>query len=247
MPDDLPVLSRRIRVENISNEPRNGGFYTFGDWNLGGHREGNSLVFHRDSPILLQSHRDAALAMGGSALQGWHCGKAGENFGHNARRALESGVLGCQDLEIGDVNFAWGFYAELNPGERIEKTMFWALGTSQSAALAHFAEASNRGFDAILDARREADTQTLTAGLKSLKTALTPNLSSTNESRVDETDVFVDKESIAFVDETNVWADQQPDAFVDESGEAFRVSKRPRPIYSRLTSVRCWLLRAALR
>ena len=224
LPDDLPVLARRIRVENISNEPRNGGFYTFGDWNMGGNREGNALVFHRDSQILLQSHRDAALAMGGDALQGWHCGKAGEQFAHNARRALESGVLECQDLEIGNVNFAWGFYAELKAGERIEKTMFWALGDSQNAALAHFQTASKRGFDEILGARIEADRQTLAPGLNALKLAL--GASSTKET-LDETKSVIDESVRLVVDEADVWADQQPGAFVDESGTAFAFSTVP--------------------
>ena len=169
MPDDAAVLYRRIRVENISGERRNGGFYHYGHWKIGGHHEGNGLVFHHDARVLTQSQRAASLAVGGDALQSWHCGKAGENWAHNARYALEHGVLGCQQLEIGDVNWAFGFYADLQPGESIERTAIFALAPDQDAAIETMQAAKSRDFNTILTQRLAADARTLAPGLETLK------------------------------------------------------------------------------
>ncbi len=169
MPDDADVLYRRIRVENTSDERRNGGFYHFGHWKIGGMREGNGLTFHADERALTQSARVATLAVGGDALESWHCGKAGENWAHNARYALQHGVLGCQQLEIGDVNWAFGFYADLQPGESVERTAIFALAPDQVAAIVTMQAAKARDFDAVLAARLAADARTLAPGLETLK------------------------------------------------------------------------------
>ncbi|HEX8463950.1 MAG TPA: hypothetical protein VF627_04965 [Abditibacterium sp.] len=168
VPDELPVLVRRIEVENISDEWKNGGFYLYGDWNMDGIRAGNGVVFSRGSGILLQNHRETALAIGGDALQGWQCGKAGENWGHNAKKALQSGVLQCQDLEIGDVDWAVGFYAELAPGEKTSKTLMLALGRGQDEALSHFHSAAAIPFEQHLQNRMESDQNHLAPGLETL-------------------------------------------------------------------------------
>jgi GH15 family glucan-1,4-alpha-glucosidase len=168
VPDDLPVLVRQVEVENISDSPKNGGFYHLGDWNMDGQREGNGVVFSRGSGILLQNHRETALAVGGDALQGWQCGKAGENWGHNAKKALQNGVLQCQDLEIGDVNWAFGFYAELQPGETVSKTAIFALGTGQNAALENYRRAAAIPFEKHLQTRLENDKKWLSSGVETL-------------------------------------------------------------------------------
>ena len=169
MADDLAALFRHIRVENIGDGARNGGFYHYGHWKLGGMREGNGVVFSRGSHVLTQSHREASLAIGGDALESWQCGKAGENWGHNARYALERGILQCQDLEIGDVNWAFGFYADLEAGESVERTAIFALAPEQSAAIEVLRAAQSRGFDSILKSRLKTDAQTLAPGLETLK------------------------------------------------------------------------------
>ena len=169
MPDDADVLYRQIRVENLSDERRNGGFYHFGHWKIGGMREGNGLTFHGDERVLTQSARAATLSVGGDALESWHCGKAGENWAHNARYALQHGVLECQQLEIGDVNWAFGFYADLQPGESVERTAIFALAPDQDGALETMQTAKARDFDAVLAQRLAADARTLAPGLKKLK------------------------------------------------------------------------------
>ena len=169
MPDDAAVLYRRIRVENIGGERRNGGFYHYGHWSLGGHREGNGVVYERDAGALVQSHREASVSIGGDALQSWHCGKAGANWESNARYALEKGVMGCQPLEIGDVNWAFGFYADLQPSESVERTAIFALAPEQTAAIETLQAAKKRDFDAVLRERLAADARTLAPGLETLK------------------------------------------------------------------------------
>ncbi len=171
VPDEWPVLVRHIEVENLSPTRQNGGFYLLGDWNMGGHREGNGAVFRHDKQVLLQNHRDAALAVGGDALQGWHIGKAGENWGSNAKFALQNGILNGEALEIGDVNHACGFYAELEAGAKIEKTLILALGETQNQALTHFESAAAIPFETHLQKRLESDKIALAPGLKALKDA----------------------------------------------------------------------------
>ena len=169
MPDDAAVLYRQIRVENISDQRRNGGFYHYGHWRMGGHHEGNGVVFVREAGVLTQNQRTASLAVGGDALESWHCGKAGENWAHNARYALQHGVLQCQDLEIGDVNWAFGFYADLPPGASIARTAVLALAPDQSAAIETLRAARTRDFAAVLQARVQTDAQTLAPGLQTLR------------------------------------------------------------------------------
>ncbi len=169
MLDDAAVLYRQIRVENVSDERRNGGFYHYGHWKIGGHHEGNGLVFHHDAHVLTQSQRAASLAIGGDALESWHCGKAGENWAHNARYALEHGVLDCQQLEIGDVNWAFGFYADLQPGESVQRNAIFALAPDETSAIETLQTAKSRDFNVVLSARLAADARTLAPGLETLK------------------------------------------------------------------------------
>ena len=169
MAPDLAALARHIRVENVGAERRNGGFYHYGHWKMGGMREGNGVVFSRGSHVLTQNHRAASLAIGGDALESWQCGKAGENWAHNARYALQHGILQCQDLEIGDVNWAFGFYADLPPGQSIERTAFFALGPKESEAIAALRIAQSRGFEALREAALAHDAQVLAPGLKTLE------------------------------------------------------------------------------
>ena len=169
VPNDAAVLYRHMRIENIGDSWANAGFYHFGHWALGGHHEGNGVVFHFDERVLTQNHREASLAVGGDALESWHCGKSGENWGHNARYALQSGVLGCQQLEIGDVNWAFGFYTALQPGETVERTAIFAMAPDETRAIETLKTARARDFDAVLRERLAADARILAPGLETLK------------------------------------------------------------------------------
>ena len=169
MSDDLNVLTRRITVENVGGNEINGGVYLLGDWKMGGHREGNGLRYDGELKMLLQNHRAATLALGGDALDGWQCGKAGANWSNNARYALEKGVLDGNQLEIGDVNFAAGFYLELSPGETMARTLFLALGEDEKSAVEALKTAQKRGFEAMLKARETSDAQTLARGNEKLE------------------------------------------------------------------------------
>jgi len=166
--DDLPILARRIRVANDGKARWNGGIYHLGDWKLGGFREGNGARFDADEKMLIQNHREYALAIGGDALESHHLGKAGANWGSNARYALERGVLASNELEIGDVNFAVGFYADLEPGETMERTLFFALGRGEAEASASLAKAQRRGYEEMRDERVRLDFAHLQSGLNAL-------------------------------------------------------------------------------
>ncbi|BCM90407.1 hypothetical protein IAD21_02259 [Abditibacteriota bacterium] len=168
MPDNWPLLARRIRVSNLGHEHWNGGIYHLGDWKMGGHREGNGVRFDQSDRSIIQNHREFALAIGGDALDGHHLGKAGANWSHNARYALESGILASNDLEIGDVNFAFGFYVDLAPGQSIEHTVYFALGQSESEAKNVLGVGRARGFEWFKDERLRLDAEFLERGLDTI-------------------------------------------------------------------------------
>ena len=78
-------------------------------------------------------------------------------------------MLQCQDLEIGDVNWAFGFYADLGAGETVERTAIFALAPDEGGAIKVLRAAQSRGFDAMLRARLASDARTLAPGLETLK------------------------------------------------------------------------------
>ena len=168
MPDNWPLLARRIRVSNNGSSRWNGGIYHLGDWKMGGHREGNGARFDSTDQMLLQNHREFALAVGGDGLESHHLGKAGANWSNNARYALERGVLASNELEIGDVNFAVGFYVDLAPGESVERTLYFALGQSESLAKNVLSVGRARGFEWFKDERLRLDSAFLERGLATL-------------------------------------------------------------------------------
>lgn len=171
MLEEWPVLARRIRVANRGENPWNGGIYHLGHFKMGGFHEGNGLRFDAGERAIIQNHRETALALGGDALEGHHLGKAGANWGNNARYALERGVLEGNALEIGDVNFAAGFYVDLAPGETGERTLYFSLGLGESAAMNALAVAQARGFEFWFDERVRLDYAHLQRGLEALRRA----------------------------------------------------------------------------
>jgi GH15 family glucan-1,4-alpha-glucosidase len=169
VPLDQPALLRRMRVRNEGGAPVRAAAYLYGDWNLGGVRTGNSLIYSRGSGLLLQSHRDAAVAIGGDALECWQCGKAGKEWDNNAGYALQRGWLQCQDLEIGDVNWAFGFAFHLEPEAEIERTATFCMGSGQQDALDGWHATQSTPFAEHRAARRRADAAWLAPGLEALR------------------------------------------------------------------------------
>lgn len=171
LPDEGATLLRRFAVRNLRESATRCGVYLFGDWNMGGIRTGNSLIYSRADNILLQGHREAAVAIGGSALEQWQCGKAGQEWANNARYALESGHLWCSDLEIGDVNWAFGFSAELGPGAVIERDAILAMSRTGQTATEAFHTATQKKSDEHRRDRETADAAWLSPGVKALQEA----------------------------------------------------------------------------
>lgn len=193
MPDNWPLLARRIRVSNTGEARWNGGVYHLGDWKMGGHREGNGVRFDFADKMLIQNHREFALAVGGDALESHHLGKAGANWNNNARYALERGVLASNELEIGDVNFAAGFYVDLAPGESVERTLFFALGQGESEAKNVLGVGRARGFEWFRDERIRLDGEFLERGLATLE-GRTP-ISDEDEDEVEPEELEEDAET----------------------------------------------------
>lgn len=172
VPSDDAVLLRRIRVKNVSTNRFVAGIFHFGDWNMGGIRMGNALRFDHQKRVLLQNHRDVALAIAGSALETWQCGKAGEGWHSNALGDLQDGNLMQQDLEIGDVNWAFGFRVDLKEGDAIERVAVLALQGTSEAAIEAAQKYASGDFSTYFDARCRADAQWLSPGLETLQSTL---------------------------------------------------------------------------
>ena len=169
VPPDETVLLRKIEVKNVGTERLNAAIFHYGDWNMDGIRMGNGVRFDRPSHAIVQSHREAALAIGGDAVQMWQCGKAGTEWGSNARKDLDDGALMHQDLEIGDVNWSSGFNVDLQPADAVTKTLVLALAPTEQAALSTVNRVLEVGFEQLENARRQEDSSWLQNGLKSLK------------------------------------------------------------------------------
>ncbi len=169
VPEDGALLVRRVQLKNVGEGSRRGTAFLYGDWNMSGVRMGNGARFDRDTNQLLQTHRDASLAVGGDGVESWQCGKAGEGWGSNARYDLNDGHLQHQDLEIGDVNWAVGFGFDLIPGGQLARHWVLALAPDENAALAAAKEAQAVPFSRHEQLRREADAAWLQTGLDTLK------------------------------------------------------------------------------
>ncbi|HLV81377.1 MAG TPA: hypothetical protein VKT32_13915 [Chthonomonadaceae bacterium] len=166
------VLIRRIAVKNLTDRAVSVGVFHYGDWNLCGIRTGNSVLFDRQAGALQQSYRDATLVVGGDALETWQCGKAGTNWANNALYDLQDGQLACSDLEIGDVNWAFGCSLSLPPQDTAERTVVFALGRNVSEARAAWEGVVARGVETARAVRQQADAAWLAPGLRALERAL---------------------------------------------------------------------------
>lgn len=169
VPEDNTVLLRHISARSLAEHHLIAGIFHYGDWNMGGIRTGNALRYAHKHEVLIQSHREAAVVIGGDALESWQCGKAGEGWGSNAQRDLEDGALNHQDLEIGDVNWAFGFNLDLRPGATMERIAIFSLAGGENNALEQWQAVNFVPFEQHCAARREVDAQWLSPGLETLR------------------------------------------------------------------------------
>jgi len=172
-PAGASVLLRQFEARNIGEHHCTAGIFLYGDWNMGGVRTGNALRYDQDEQALIQSHRDTALAIGGDAIETWQTGKAGHEWDSNALHDLQDGALRRQNLEIGDVNWAFGFTADLAPGQTIQRTAIFALERRSDAAIATLRAARARSFNEHFEAREKSDAAWLSPGLETLQRNLT--------------------------------------------------------------------------
>lgn len=169
VPPENAVLLRRIEVRNIGLSLVEAGIFLYGDWNIGAIRTGNSVRYDGIERALVQGHHDATVAIGGDALEAWQCGKAGEGWGSNALYDLDDGALNHQNLEIGDVNWSFGFNVALSAGESVTRHAVFSMDRSEANALANLKSAVEGGFEAALSARTKADAEWLRPGLETLE------------------------------------------------------------------------------
>lgn len=171
VPESGACLRRHISVTNNSAREIVARVFLYGDWNMGGVRTGNGLRYDHGLKMLLQWHREVALAIGGSALEMWQCGKAGAGWNSNALRDLNDGHLQHQDLEIGDVDWAFGFHANLHPGAALDRSVTFALASHQTSAVDTVRAAEARVFDVDCATLLQSDARWLEPGIRALREA----------------------------------------------------------------------------
>ncbi|HEX8834449.1 MAG TPA: hypothetical protein VF719_09625 [Abditibacteriaceae bacterium] len=169
VPQAGATLLRRIEATNIGTSRVQASVFIYGDWNIGGVRMGNAVRYDAARNALVQGHHDSTVAIGGDALETWQCGKAGSEWGSNALHDLNDGVLNHQDLEIGDVNWSFGFALDLQAGESRARTAIFAFARTEAEALKTLDASKNSDFDALLSIRATADEAILAPGIKALK------------------------------------------------------------------------------
>ncbi len=174
MPQKGAGLVRTMTLINHSPGSIEAGVFHFGDWNLGGIRMGNGVYYDADRKVLVQRHRECTALFGGDALEIWQCGKAGRNWANNALYDLEDGYLNCQDLEIGDVNWAFGRRICLQPGARLQMTAFFVTGKTDEAAWDSWKMMQSHSPEKLAALRQKADEKFLMPGLQTLEQALQP-------------------------------------------------------------------------
>lgn len=172
VPEEGASLIRTIRVTNLSANGATATIFHFGDWNMGGIRTGNGVYFNHELRALVQSGRDVTAVIGGDALETWQCGKAGTNWHNNALFDLEDGILSCQDLEIGDVNWAFGFKVHLQPGEQVQRTALFTLAGTAEEAAASWRSATATSPASHLQDCKERDAAWLAPALHTLESVL---------------------------------------------------------------------------
>jgi len=177
VPEGGAILYRRVHIRNLTTHRISLSVFHFGDWNMGGIRTGNALRYQHEPPCLVQSHREVAVAIGGTAFVSWQCGKAGQEWGNNARYDLDDGALSRQDLEIGDVNWAFGYETDIHGGSTDDRTAIFSMAAGCDAAIAGLKTAVVENFEELLAQRLNSDAAWLATGLETLQERAGPSTS----------------------------------------------------------------------
>lgn len=170
---DDAVLLRRLEIKNERATRLVAGAFHLGEFRVGGQDKGGGIRYDFEARLLVQSHRKAALCIGGDALETWQCGKSREDWSSNARGDLLDGALNRQDLEIGEVNCAFGFDFDVEGGGALEKTFAFSLAPREKEARENLSRALQNSFEEHLQTRRATDARWLSVGLQSLQLAST--------------------------------------------------------------------------
>ena len=179
--NDDAVLLRHLEITNEGATRLVAGAFHLGEFRVGGQEKGSGIRYDFQSQILVQSHREAALAIGGDALESWQCGKWQAGWSSNARDDLRDGALNRQDLEIGEVNCAFGFDFDLEGGGSVEKTFAFSLAPREETARENLSCALQISFEEHLQTRRATDARWLAVGLQSLQRASTRGVKNQSE------------------------------------------------------------------
>ncbi len=166
------ALIRKIHITSQSTTPLSIGFFHFGDWHLDGMRTGNGVIYDPAHKTIIQRHRNSTAIFGGTALETWQCGKAGRNWSNNSIYDLEDGWLNQQDLEIGDVNWAFGRHCTIHPGDCLEFEAVFITGEGDEEAWSTWEYVHSMSFDAHLAARVAEDSEWLKPGREKMAALL---------------------------------------------------------------------------
>lgn len=136
------VLVRRYTVTNTGEKRRPVQFFQYSSMPMAEHPHYQTVAFDRRADALVHFRHEYACAIGADrACAGFQAG--------DARRQAEQGRLGGNDIEM-EANGAlmWDL-GELNPGEGVSLTLYYAFGNGPEAAVSTLAYARDTGADVL--------------------------------------------------------------------------------------------------
>ena len=158
---DAPVLARRFVVANSSDEDVDLALMQYSHLALGDVPTRQAVRYLAGPDAIVQSHRDIAIAVGGDRLDGFRCGRAGDQQDHSAKADMLDGELTGQAEDIGRVDFAVSWKLGIPASGTVERVLYVAAGRSEAEAVERLEAARAAGFAALCEARRAADSRRL--------------------------------------------------------------------------------------
>jgi oligosaccharide amylase len=145
------VFARRFRLTNISAHPQQGALMQYLYLRLGEMPGRNSARRLDDRQAVVQYFRHICFAMGGDWPDAVQIGKAHDSAHNRAKWDMADGVLEGQREELGDVDTAYAWDFDLQPGDSLERTFLVSASATEASALAQLEQCREDGFDSLYE------------------------------------------------------------------------------------------------
>ena len=162
-PPDTDALVRTVTVTNLGEGAFYGAFLHYFDLNLGEVPLKQAVRYIPDEGCIIQYFRDVVLAVGGTPLDMWRCGKSiDQQSPGSAKHDMYDGHLNGQPEDIGQVDFALGYHLQLEPGQEREIQILMSAAPSAQRSSQEFRKLRERGVPELRDTTTQQNRQWLT-------------------------------------------------------------------------------------